>query len=80
MPAMVGYLNHWATAAHGHTENHIPKKNIEEDMQSTTSSHQVLTEKHELIYKKKSGHERESSTASNKNASNLTKKICSCSN
>ncbi|GFT16575.1 KRAB-A domain-containing protein 2 [Trichonephila clavipes] len=96
MPAMVGYLNHWATAAPeeqleeiantfeseeqlektantfeteeqleetgntsekhlsgGHTENHIPKKNIEEDLQSTTSSHQVLTEKHELISKKR---------------------------
>ena len=33
----------------GHTENHIPKKNIEEDLQSTASSHQVLAEKHELI-------------------------------
>ncbi|GFR05589.1 uncharacterized protein TNCT_234671 [Trichonephila clavata] len=33
----------------GHTENHIQKKNIEEDLQSTTSSHEVLTEKHELI-------------------------------
>nr|XP_012151860.1 PREDICTED: uncharacterized protein LOC105663967 [Megachile rotundata] len=32
-----------------HNENHIPKKNIEEYLQSTTSSHQVLTEKHELI-------------------------------
>ncbi|GFU95543.1 KRAB-A domain-containing protein 2 [Trichonephila clavipes] len=37
----------------GHTENNIPKKNIEEDFQSTTSSHQVLTEKHELISKQK---------------------------
>ncbi|GFW94779.1 KRAB-A domain-containing protein 2 [Trichonephila clavipes] len=36
----------------GHTENHIPKKNIEEDFQSPTSSHQVLTEKRELISKK----------------------------
>ncbi|GFX28185.1 KRAB-A domain-containing protein 2 [Trichonephila clavipes] len=36
----------------GHTENHIPKKNIEENFQSTTSSRQVLTEKHELISKK----------------------------
>ncbi|KAM4707160.1 baculoviral IAP repeat-containing protein 1-like [Discoglossus pictus] len=33
----------------GHTENHIPKKNIEEDLQSPTSSHQVLTEKHKFI-------------------------------
>ncbi|XP_055944438.1 uncharacterized protein LOC129975400 [Argiope bruennichi] len=33
----------------GQTENQIPKKNIEEDLQSTTSSHQVLNEKHELI-------------------------------
>ncbi|XP_023288360.1 KRAB-A domain-containing protein 2 [Orussus abietinus] len=32
----------------GHTENHIPKKNIEEDLQPT-SSHQILSEKHELI-------------------------------
>ncbi|GFV26662.1 KRAB-A domain-containing protein 2 [Trichonephila clavipes] len=37
----------------GHTENHIPKKNIEEVLQSTTSSHQVLTEKHELTSKKR---------------------------
>ncbi|GFW60913.1 KRAB-A domain-containing protein 2 [Trichonephila clavipes] len=40
-------------ASGGHTENHIPKKNIEDDLQSTTSSHQVLTEKHELISKKR---------------------------
>ncbi|XP_076394125.1 uncharacterized protein LOC105662085 [Megachile rotundata] len=33
----------------GYIENHIPKKNIEEDLQSITSSHQVLTKKHELI-------------------------------
>lgn len=33
----------------GHIENYIPKKNIEEDLQSTTNSHQVLTERHELI-------------------------------
>ena len=33
----------------GQTKNQIPKKNIEEDLQSTTSSHQVLNEKHELI-------------------------------
>ncbi|XP_055943339.1 KRAB-A domain-containing protein 2-like [Argiope bruennichi] len=33
----------------GQTENQIPKKNIEEDLQSTTSLHQVLNEKHELI-------------------------------
>ncbi|XP_055932879.1 KRAB-A domain-containing protein 2-like [Argiope bruennichi] len=33
----------------GQTENQIPKKNIEEDLQSNTSSHQVLNEKHELI-------------------------------
>ncbi|GFX28339.1 transposase [Trichonephila clavipes] len=45
----------------GHNENDIPKKNIEEDLQFTTSSHQVLTEKHELISKKKNGCERESS-------------------
>ncbi|GFU57338.1 KRAB-A domain-containing protein 2 [Trichonephila clavipes] len=36
-----------------HTENHMPKKNIEEDLESTTSSHQVLAEKHELISKKR---------------------------
>ncbi|GFW69628.1 hypothetical protein TNCV_489721 [Trichonephila clavipes] len=30
----------------GHTENHIPKKNTEEDFQSNTSTYQVLTEKH----------------------------------
>ncbi|GFW83134.1 hypothetical protein TNCV_3236821 [Trichonephila clavipes] len=30
----------------GHTENHIPKKNIENDLQFTTSSHQVLWLKH----------------------------------
>ncbi|GFT32824.1 uncharacterized protein TNCV_5038711 [Trichonephila clavipes] len=35
-------------------ENHIPKKNIEEDLQSTASSHQVLIKKkHELISKKR---------------------------
>ncbi|GFQ71841.1 KRAB-A domain-containing protein 2 [Trichonephila clavata] len=33
----------------GHSENHIRKKNIENYLQSTTSSYQVLTEKHELI-------------------------------
>ncbi|XP_057669973.1 KRAB-A domain-containing protein 2-like [Diorhabda carinulata] len=37
----------------GHTKNHIPKKNIEEDLQPTTSSHQILTEKHELISTKR---------------------------
>ncbi|GFW39032.1 hypothetical protein TNCV_1830241 [Trichonephila clavipes] len=57
-----------------HTENHIPKKNIEEDLQSTTSPHQVLIEKYELI-SKKSVRERESSTVSNKNVTNLTKKF-----
>ncbi|GFV08849.1 uncharacterized protein TNCV_3820921 [Trichonephila clavipes] len=31
----------------GHTENHIPKKNIAEHVQPTTSSHQILTEKHQ---------------------------------
>ncbi|GFY20854.1 hypothetical protein TNCV_1120881 [Trichonephila clavipes] len=36
-----------------HTENHISKNNIEEDLQSTTSSHQVLAEKHKLIFLKK---------------------------
>ncbi|XP_035210146.1 KRAB-A domain-containing protein 2-like [Stegodyphus dumicola] len=33
----------------GHTENHIQKKNIQEVLQSTMSSHQVLTETDELI-------------------------------
>ncbi|GFX94951.1 hypothetical protein TNCV_3045831 [Trichonephila clavipes] len=37
----------------GHTENHIPKKIIEDDLESTTPSHQVLTEKQELISKEK---------------------------
>ncbi|GFT52843.1 SCAN domain-containing protein 3 [Trichonephila clavipes] len=37
----------------GHTDNHIPKKNTEEDLQSTTSAHQVLNEKHELNSKKR---------------------------
>ncbi|GFU85546.1 hypothetical protein TNCV_2860611 [Trichonephila clavipes] len=59
----------------GHTENHIPKKNIEDDLQSTTFLHQVLTEKHEFISKKKIGCEKESSTASNTNVTNLNKKF-----
>ncbi|GFU16206.1 KRAB-A domain-containing protein 2 [Trichonephila clavipes] len=42
----------------GHTENHIPKKNIEDDLQFTTPSYQVLTEKHELISKKRASAKR----------------------
>lgn len=42
----------------GHIENHIPKKNIEEDLQSTTNSHQVLTERHELISIKRAAAEK----------------------
>ncbi|GFY02269.1 uncharacterized protein TNCV_3501521 [Trichonephila clavipes] len=62
-----------------HTKNHIPKKNIEEDLQSTTSSHQVLAEKHELISKI-------TATAKDNPLLQATKmlrtsqKICSCSN
>lgn len=33
----------------GHSENHISRKNIEEDLHSTTFPHQALTGKHELI-------------------------------
>ena len=33
----------------GHTENNILRKNIEEDLHSTTFPHQALTGKHELI-------------------------------
>lgn len=32
-----------------HTENHIPKENIDEELQPTTSSYQALTEQHEFI-------------------------------
>ncbi|GBL79998.1 hypothetical protein AVEN_29020-1 [Araneus ventricosus] len=40
--------------SNGHTENHIPKRNIEEDLQPTTSSYQALTEQHEFISIKRS--------------------------
>ncbi|GBN12164.1 hypothetical protein AVEN_269033-1 [Araneus ventricosus] len=52
--------------SHGHTENHTPKRNIEEHLQPTTSSYQALNEQHEFISIKKIGRERESSTSSNK--------------
>ncbi|GFU85566.1 hypothetical protein TNCV_761861 [Trichonephila clavipes] len=51
------------------------KENIEDDLQSTTFLHQFLTEKHEFISKKKIGCEKESSTASNTNVTNLNKKF-----
>ncbi|XP_043497554.1 KRAB-A domain-containing protein 2-like [Polistes fuscatus] len=33
----------------GHTENHIPKENIEKELQPAMSSYQTLTEQHEFI-------------------------------
>ncbi|XP_067125299.1 KRAB-A domain-containing protein 2-like [Centruroides vittatus] len=33
----------------GHNEYHIPKKNIEQELQPTTSSYQALTEQHKFI-------------------------------
>ncbi|XP_054734682.1 uncharacterized protein LOC129242145 [Anastrepha obliqua] len=46
-------------------------KNIEENLQPITSSHQILTETRVDFYKK-SGGERKSTTASNKNVTRLT--------
>ncbi|XP_067140873.1 KRAB-A domain-containing protein 2-like [Centruroides vittatus] len=68
----------------GRNEYHIPKENIEQELQPTMSSYQALTE-HEFISIKRSAVKsstlkRESSTSSNENVMNLKKKISSCSN
>ncbi|GFU53187.1 KRAB-A domain-containing protein 2 [Trichonephila clavipes] len=62
-----------------HTENHIPKKISEEDLQSTTFSH-LLIEKHELISKKKERPRKRIFYCKQQKCCEPHKKICSCSN
>ncbi|GBM60030.1 hypothetical protein AVEN_147593-1 [Araneus ventricosus] len=65
--------------SNGHTENHISKRNIEEDLQPTTSSYQALTEQHEFISIKRSA-AKENLVLQATKMLRTSKKNSSCSN